>query len=104
MKRLIDTDPLTGIATYFTHDKSTGQNIIETVQDVEPLIDRAKHLSENLNKKEDWWYIGTIPDVLILKWSQECGHKPHTKGWQEYALKQMNSPEYRKLNPNRIKL
>ena len=104
MKRLLDIDPLTGTKTYFEHDPKTNQNIIEHVQDVEPIIERNKHLAEGLNKKEDWWYIGSIPDTLILQWATECGYKPHTRGWQNYAIKQMNKSEYSKLNPNRIKL
>lgn len=104
MKRLLDVDPLTGIQTFFEYDPKTGKNTIETVQDVEPLIERSKLVAGNLDKKQDWWPIGTIPDSMIIKWSQECGAKPYSKEWHEYAMKQLNSAEYAKLNPNRVKL
>ena len=104
MKRLLDSDPLTGTQTFFEHDAKTGQSIIETVQDVEPLLERSKHVADNLNKKQDWWPIGTIPDSLIIKWSQECGAKPYSKEWHIYAMKQLNSVEYRKCNPNKVRL
>ena len=104
MKRLLDSDPLTGTQTYFEHDHVTGKSIIETVQDVDPLIDRSKMLAGTLNKKEDWWAVGSIPDSMIVKWSQECGAKPYSKEWHKYAMKQLNSREYAKFNPNRIKL
>ena len=104
MKRLLDTDPLTGITTYFEYDHSTGKNIIETVQDVSSHVERSKMLAGKLNKKEDWWAIGHIPDSIILKWAQECGAKPHTREWQDYAIKQLNSAEYRKFNQNKVKL
>lgn len=104
MKRLLDSDPLTGTQTYFEHDKATGINTIETVQDVESRIERSKLLAEGLDKKADWWPIGHIPDSMIIKWSQECGAKPYSKEWHEYAMKQLNSVEYRKLNPNKVRL
>jgi hypothetical protein len=104
MKRLLDRDPLTGIETYFEHDNKTGVNTVETIQNIEPILDRNKRIAENLNKKEDWWHIGTIPDMLVLEWAKESGHKPYSKPWHVYAMKQMNKPEYSKLNPNRIKL
>ena len=104
MKRLIDTDPLTGIKTYHEFDSVTGQNVIESVQDVEPFFDRSKLLASGLNKKEEWWPIGTIPDVLIMQWAKECNAKPYSKQWHEYAMKQLNSADFRKLNPNKIKL
>ena len=45
-----------------------------------------------------------VDATLILKFAQECGAKPYSKEWHKYTMKQLNSPEYRKLNPNRIKL
>lgn len=104
MKKLLDVDPLTGVKTYHSFDTETGRNIIESVQDIEPFFERSKVLADGLNKKEEWWPIGSIPDVLVMQWSKECGHKPYTKAWQEYALKQLNSNEFSKLNPNRVKL
>ena len=102
MKRLIDDS--NGIKTYHSFDANTGKNVIESVQDVEPFFERSKLLAEGLNKKEEWWYIGSIPDILIMQWAKECGAKPYSKEWQKYAVKQMNDRDYRKLNPNNIKL
>jgi len=102
MKRLIDNS--NGVKTYHSYDSNTGQNVIESVQDVEPFFERSKVLAEGLNKKEEWWYIGSIPDVVIMQWAKECGHKPYSKGWTQYAMKQLNDRDYRKLNPNNIKL
>lgn len=100
--RLLDSSG--GIDTYFSHDSNTGKNVLKSVQDAEPFIEHNKRMAEGLNKKKDWWFVGSIPNNIIIKWSQECGHKPYTKGWQLYANKQLNSTEYRKLNPNKIQL
>jgi hypothetical protein len=102
MKRLIDD--INGVKTYHEYDHNTGKSVIESVQDVEPFFERSKRLADGLNKKEEWWYIGSIPDVVIMQWAQECGHKPYSKGWMQYATKQLNDRDYRKLNPNNIKL
>lgn len=104
MKKILDTDPLTGLVTYHEYDEKTGKNIIEYAQDVEHAVDRSKLLAGTLNKKEEWWPIGHIPDVMILKWAQECGHKPYSREWSEYAMKQLNSREYRKFNQNKVKV
>jgi len=101
-KRLLDADPLTGIQTYL--EVVDGKTVIETVQDIEPFIDRSKRIAEGLNKKEDWWPIGSIPDTLIMEWAKECGSRPYSKEWHTYAMKQLNLSKYRKLNPNKVRL
>jgi len=102
-KRRLISD-VNGTKTYHTYDEATGQNILESIQDAEPFIDRSRILAAGLNKKEDWWYIGSVPDTIILQWAHECNSRPYSKEWHKYAMKQLNSAEYRKFNPNRIKL
>ena len=100
--RLLDN--IGGVQTYFAHDERTGKNILKHVQDVEPIIANNAAAAESLNKKDDWWFVGTIPDSVVMQWSTECGAKPYSRGWRAYAAKRMNEAEYRKLNPNRIRL
>ena len=104
MKRVLDYDPLTGVTTYFETDQENQKNLITYSQDIDPFLDFNKHMAGKLDKKEEYWYVGSIPDVIIMKWSHECGHKPYTKEWQEYAMKQLDSTEYRKFNQNKIKI
>jgi hypothetical protein len=104
MKRILDYDPLSGMTTYHSFDANTGKSTIEYAQDQQAGVDRSKDLASALNKKEEWWPVGHITDLMALKWAKECGHKPYTKEWNEYAIKQLNSRDYAKLNPNRIKL
>ncbi len=102
--RLLGHDPFTGITEYFKHDSATGKNIIMSVQDCEPLIEMNRIRSEGLDKKRDSWYVGTIPHIILMRWAKECGHKMYTKEWNEYAIKQLNSGEYRAFNRNKIRL
>lgn len=103
MKRLLDHDEFSGITTFHEYDHSSKKTVIESVQDIDPILAINKANDGSLKKKENWWYIGTIPNVTILQWSKECGHNPYTKEWNEYAKKQMQKAEYRKLNPNKVR-
>ena len=102
MSKYMDT--LDGVTTYFEHDSKARKTILNHVQDVEPFIEMNKYLAEKLDKKKTRWFIGHTPDTLHLKWQEECGHKVYSKEWMRYAAKQMNKPEYRKFNPNGVKL
>ena len=102
--RLLDFDPFTGIKTYFEHDPLTNKNTLRYEQDIEPIIESNKHDAQFLDKKKSFWKIGTIPNNIVMQWSQECGHLPYSKEWQEYAKKQLNLSDYRKFNPNKIRL
>jgi len=102
--RLLDYDPFTGISTYFEHDPIAKKNHLRYSQDVEPILDMNKFEAQALDKKKDWWKIGTIPNSIIMQWSIECGKPAYSKEWQEYAKKKLNDPDWRKLNVNNIKL
>lgn len=103
MKRLLDVDQY-GIKTYFETDRDTGRNIYHSVQDVEPIIEENKQILDPRKQKGNMKHVGQIPLLLCQQWATECGHKVFSKQWQEYAFKQFNSPEYRKLNPHNYKV
>ena len=102
--KVLDFDPITNTTTYFQHDSINQKNLITYSQDIEPIIEQNKRAAEHFNKKAKYWHVGTVPDVLIMQWAKECGHKPFSKEWQEYAKKQLDSSEYRKFNQNKIKI
>jgi len=103
MKKL-GYDPFTGITDYFYTDSETGKNIIKSVQDVNPILEANMRAQGQLDRTKNRWYVGTIPQIKVLEWSQQCGHPPYSRGWHDYAVKQLNKAENRKLNPNKIKL
>lgn len=102
--KLFDYNPQTGVVERFHHDPATGKNIIEHIQDVEPFIEHNKIRAASLDKSQTWWYVGTIPDSIIMRWSNECKARPYSRKWRRYAQKQLNKREYRKFNVNNIKL
>ena len=101
MRRL---DTVNGLTTYFEHDARAGQNILKHVQDVEPFIELNAVAAQQLDRRQSWWFIGRTPDSVHLQWQQECGHRVWSKEWMEYARSKLNSPEYRKFNPNKLRI
>jgi len=99
MKRLMDTDPYTGIQTW--HELVDGQTRIYYVptRDLDPALDHCLALAndESYTKagmKEDWWHYGHVPASVMLKWFVEEG-VPFTAA-EEYN-KRLNRPEYSRL-------
>ena len=101
-RKFLDYDPLTKTTRYFHSDDD--RYVIESVQDVEDIINYNARMAEGFNKKADGWFVGCIPLDKCQEWAQESGTTVFTRDWQEYAKKQVQLPEYRKLNPNNIKL
>lgn len=104
MKRhYLDHDPTTGTKQNIYLD-GTGKAVVESIQDCEPILELNKAEAGQLDRKKDYWKIGTIPLITCFEWAKESGTRPFSAGWMEYAKKQLNLPDYAYLNPNRIKL
>ncbi len=55
------------------HRHVDGGFTIQSIQDVEPILDRNKEL-QNTPQKSDWGrHIASIPNIIIDKWSKEDG-------------------------------
>jgi hypothetical protein len=72
MKRLLSHDPVTRTTTYHHYDPSTNQTLIETVQDVKPILERNKRLANNTDYKKsgikkDWYHFATVPNVILME-------------------------------------
>ena len=82
MKRLLDHDPLTGVTNYFHYDEHNDISTIETVQDVDGVLDmtqRVRNDNDATKKgiKGGWWHYAHLPDIVILKMIQEDGVNPY---------------------------
>ena len=100
-KRLLDADPGTGLREYHHYDAGADRTIIETVQDVEPILERNKALQNDdaggWSPTRDLRRAATIPDIIILKWRNEEGIDVYDPNhWPAVKLK-LNSSEYRWL-------
>jgi hypothetical protein len=100
-RRLLDSDPLAGIVEYHHYDPLTDRTIVETVQDVAPILERNKALQ---NADDRGWSssrelrrAATIPDVIILKWRSEYGIDVFNREHWSAVKKLLNDPEWRYL-------
>ena len=101
---LLDHDPLTSTKNVLHTDHVTGEMVIESIQDAEAVVEYNARMAPHLDKKQDWWFVGSVPLQVCQQWAQESGTRVFTRDWQEYAKKQLQMPEYRKLNVNNIRL
>lgn len=102
-RRLLDVDPLTK-TTQFLHVDVDGTAVIESIQDAQDIIEFNEKASRLHDKKNEMWFIGSIPIQLCQKWAVESGTKVFSKEWVQVAKQKVQHPDYRKLNPNNIKL
>ncbi len=100
-KRLLDIDPLTGVIEYHDYDPLTRATIIETVQDVEPILRRNRVLQ---NEDDRGWApsrelrrAAAIPDIVILKWRNEHGVDVFNRNHWPAVKRLLNDPDWRWL-------
>lgn len=100
-KRLLESDPVTGLTEYHHYDSATDRTVIETVQDVEPILERNKALqSEDAggwSPTRELRRAATIPDIVILKWRREEGIDVYDPDHWPAVKRKLNSSEYRWL-------
>lgn len=107
-RRLLDVDPLTGVVEYHHYDEATDRTIIESVQDVAPLLERNKALA---TADDDGWSpsrelrrAAGIPAIVILKWLHEDGINLFDRNHWPAVKRKLNDPDWRWLRtaPGRL--
>ncbi len=100
-RRLIDRDLQSGVAEYHHYDSSTDRTVIETVQDVAPILERNKALQKTegggWSPSRDMRRAATIPDIIILKWRKELGIDVFNRDHWPAVKRLLNSSEWRYL-------
>src|SRR5262245_32377197 len=108
MRRLLDSDRVTGVAEYHGYDDLTDRTIIETVQDVAPILERNRALQnaddQGWSGSRDLRRAATIPDIIILKWRNEYGIDVFNRDHWPAVKRLLNDPEWRYLRtaPGRL--
>lgn len=65
-RRFFDANPMLGHVEYFHYDPDTDGFAIETVADVEPLIEMNKYLSNNAPLRwGEWSHVASLPSVIV---------------------------------------
>ncbi|MGE0652251.1 MAG: hypothetical protein AB7P12_10940 [Alphaproteobacteria bacterium] len=100
-RRLLDHDPATGISEYHHYDAAADRTVIETVQDVAPVLERNRALQNaddrGWTRSRDLRRAATIPDIIILKWRNEEGIDVFDPDHWPAVKRKLNSSEYRWL-------
>lgn len=99
MKRLIDSDPVTRTKMWFHTDDSEGVDHVESVQDVEPILNWNK---ARKNESDGWlsekWgrHAATIPNIIIEQWLLEGINVFDQNDWPE-VKRRLNSNSWSHL-------
>ena len=98
-KRLLQSDPVTGLMTWHEYDELTDETTISYSADSSPILETSKDLQkdEDYSKngiKSDMWHYARIPVGVQLDWlinkGVDINNKDHAK--KMFAL--LNDPEY----------
>lgn len=107
-RELLDYDPLTGMATYHHYDEGTDTTHVESVQDVEPILNINK-IAQNegsafYKRDPDMWHAATIPVSIIQKWWVEDGINVYDKHHWPDVKKKLNDPAWKYLRTGEFNL
>jgi hypothetical protein len=87
MPRLLDVDPLTGLATFHHFDEETKKNVISYAQDVSATVDLSEAIandgaSTKRGLKESMLHYAHIPDIVALKMKFDQWQVQETEDYQ----------------------
>ena len=78
--------------------------IAETIQDVEPILDRNREL-RSMPQKSDWGrHVASIPNVILVKWLNEANSptlRMYTKEFNELVAKKLADPDWAYLRTDK---
>ncbi len=100
MRRFFDHDAEYGLTEFFHYDPSTNQFSIETVQDVEPILEenkRALNNGDGYTPSRDMRKIASIPLNVLSLWKEKHGIDIFDKNHEAGVKRLLNDPDWRYL-------
>jgi hypothetical protein len=102
-KRLLETDPFSGLRTFHDHDSESGRTILHYQQDVEPLLDANKAAANQATgAMGEIVHVASIPASVQLKWLIEKGVDVLDPSHRQEVAKLLDDPEWRYLKVRNI--
>ena len=110
MKRVIDSDPATGITQWYHYDDTTGDIGLETQQDVTAIVEHNKALFNQFDERARWGHplkqsvgqhlIGRVPSLIHLELLKITNNGKDQKAFNKW----MNDPDNRvfRTRPGRV--
>lgn len=101
-KRLLSTDPVTGLMTWHSYDSQTDTTIISYSADSKPILERNKAQANNTDFskhgiKQEFWKYAEIPVEVQLDWLINKGVDVYNKDHTKKAFQLVNDPDYKYL-------
>lgn len=105
-KRLLDIDPISGLATYHDYDRINERNVITYEQDTQNAIDFAESRANDDSYtrhgiKNEMVHYAHIPDIVLLKMKFEDGVDPFDPNNGKKVFDLVNS-KYKRLKTANI--
>lgn len=96
-KRLLDNTD--GVAQYHMYDEENDKTIIQTVQDVEPILNINQRALANSdpNWKGELHHVASIPLVVVQEWWIEFGGNPFAEEHRAKLIAKLNNKDWCKL-------
>ena len=82
---------------------SAGDLVVETRQDVEPILERNKELAKEPQWSDFCRHVASIPLVIVQKWLDEeyarwnVNLRPFTPEFNELAKRKLEDPDWKYL-------
>lgn len=101
-KRLLFTDPITGLMTWHEYDALTDETHISYSADSKPVIERNKAVQNDTEYskkgiKQEFWKYAEIPVEVQLDWLINKGVDIANRDHAKKMFQLLNDPEYRYL-------
>ena len=101
INRLLDYDPLTKEACWFTGHADGTFSVTHTQPDMDTIIEgnktHANQVARNKGIKENWWKYATVPNTILMQWSKEVGGDILQRKYQKEFFKRLNHPDHQYL-------
>ena len=101
-KRLLSTDPVTGLMTWHEYDDQTDTTIISYSADSKPILEqnKAKQNDTDFSKqgiKQEFWMYASVPVEVQLDWLINKGVDVNNKDHAKKMFALLNDPDYKYL-------
>lgn len=102
MSAMSESKHASAIKTLISLDRSDEKIVVESVQDVEPVLDWNKVL-RSVPQRSDWGrHVASIPLIILQKWLDEEFRRGHSIRWyseefDELVDRKLRDPEWKYL-------
>lgn len=101
-KRLLDYDPIHGVACYWQYNHADETVTLTHEQDVSRILDANREQANDDDKtrrgiKNDWWKYATVPAIVEIEWRNKYGVELDNPEHRRKVFDLLNHPDYKYL-------